>query len=194
MPCHRAVGERTSQCRHCRHLPSLLTRLAKVSGDERPDGRLPACAWGDVAYGLNPYPLHYREAFASSILPFPHASRLALRLAFPKGKHTGFCHLTHKSATWAKICVTRVKWRRYASNSNWLKMDSRELSSHRLCRVTCLLSGPGAIEVHGAYWHQETETIPHRRRPRVCDRPRPTLARGSRVSKRSAWCEDAART
>jgi hypothetical protein len=39
-PRHRhPVGECTSQCRHCRHLPSLLTRLAKLSGDARPDGR-----------------------------------------------------------------------------------------------------------------------------------------------------------
>src|SRR2546428_6934396 len=28
------------------------------------------------------------------------------------------CHLTHKSATWAKICVKRAKWQRYASNSH----------------------------------------------------------------------------
>jgi hypothetical protein len=27
------------------------------------------------------------------------------------------CHLTHKSATWAKICVKNAKWRSYASNS-----------------------------------------------------------------------------
>src|SRR5262245_46480945 len=27
------------------------------------------------------------------------------------------CHLTHKSATWAKICVKNAKWRIYASNS-----------------------------------------------------------------------------
>ena len=39
--------------------------------------------------GLNPYPPHYRMAFASSILLFPHAYRLALRLAFPHGRRTG---------------------------------------------------------------------------------------------------------
>ena len=78
------------QCRHCRHLLSLLERLAKFSGDARPDGRLPAFAWGDVARGRNPYPPHYRMAFASSILPFPHIYRLALRLTFPRGRHTGF--------------------------------------------------------------------------------------------------------
>ena len=77
------------QCRHCRHLLSLLRRLVKVSGDARPDGRQPACAWGDVARGLNPYLSHYRTAFASSILPFPHIYRLALRLAFPRGRRTG---------------------------------------------------------------------------------------------------------
>src|SRR3989454_12830340 len=90
-PPHRhPVGECTSQCRHCRHLPSLLKRLAKVSGDARPDGRQRAFAWSDVAHGLNPYPPHYRMAFASSILLFPHACRLALRLAFPCGRRTGF--------------------------------------------------------------------------------------------------------
>jgi hypothetical protein len=77
------------QCRHCRHLLSLLRRLVKVSGDARPDGRQPACAWGDVAQVLNPYPSPYRTAFASSILPFPHIYRLALRLAFPRGRRTG---------------------------------------------------------------------------------------------------------
>ena len=77
------------QCRHCRHLLSLLRRLVKVSGDARPDGRQHAFAQGDVARGLNPYPLHYRMAFASSILPFPHVYRLALRFAFPDGRRTG---------------------------------------------------------------------------------------------------------
>jgi hypothetical protein len=83
------VGECTSQCRHCRHLPSLLRRLAKLSGDARPDGRQRAFAQGDVARGLNPYPPHYRMAFASSILLLPHVYRLALRLAFPRGRRTG---------------------------------------------------------------------------------------------------------
>src|SRR5215813_7498446 len=89
-PRHRhPVGECTSQCRHCRHLPSLLRTLAKLSGEARPHGRLPACAWGYVARRLNPYPPHYRVAFASSILPLPHVYRLALRLAFPRGRRTG---------------------------------------------------------------------------------------------------------
>src|SRR2546425_11296374 len=90
-PPHRHPGgECTSQCRHCRHLPSLLRRLAKLSGDARPDGRQRAFARGDVARGLNPYPPHYRMAFASSILLLPHVYRLALRLAFPHGRRTGF--------------------------------------------------------------------------------------------------------
>jgi hypothetical protein len=85
-----ASGECTSQCCHCCHLPSLCQKLAKLSWDERPDGRLPACAWGDVARALNPYPPHYKMAFASSILLCPHAYRLALRLACPCGRRTGF--------------------------------------------------------------------------------------------------------
>src|SRR5262249_36467113 len=48
------------------------------------------CVWGHVARALNPYPPHYRVAFASSILPCPHVCRLALRFAFPHGRRTGF--------------------------------------------------------------------------------------------------------
>ena len=77
------------QCCHCRHLLSLLRRLAKLSGDARPDGRRPAFAWGHVARGRNPSPPHYRTAFASSILPCPHIYRLTLRLASPGGRRTG---------------------------------------------------------------------------------------------------------
>jgi len=40
-----------------------------------------------------------------------------LRTRLSKGEE---CRLTHKSATWAKICVTRAKWRRYASHSNYM--------------------------------------------------------------------------
>ena len=68
---------------------SLCQKLAKLFCDERPDGRLPACAWGDVARALNPYPPYYRVAFASSILLCPHASQRALRRAFPCGRRTG---------------------------------------------------------------------------------------------------------
>src|SRR5215470_17636916 len=44
VPGHRLAGKCTSPCDHGRHLPSLLKRLTKLSGDERPDGRLPAFA------------------------------------------------------------------------------------------------------------------------------------------------------
>ena len=70
-PPHRhPVGECTSQCRHCRHLLSLLKRLAKVSGEARPDGRQRACAWGDVAIGSTP--IHSITEWPS-LLPSSHA-------------------------------------------------------------------------------------------------------------------------
>ena len=89
-PAPSSGGRVHQQCRHCRHLLSLLRRLAKLSGDARPDGRQRAFARGDVARGLNPYPPHYRMAFASSILLLPHVYQLALRRAFPHGRRTGF--------------------------------------------------------------------------------------------------------
>src|SRR6266853_1725696 len=88
-PAPSSGGRVHQQCRHYRHLLSLLRRWAKLSGDARPDGRLPACAWGHVARGRNPSPPHDRMAFASSILLLPHVYHLALRFAFPCGRHTG---------------------------------------------------------------------------------------------------------
>ena len=89
VPLHPLARGRTSSgC--CCHLLSPLSSFASRSRDERPDGSQPACAWGDVASRRNPYPPDYRMAFASSILLFPHAYRLALRLTFPRGRRTGF--------------------------------------------------------------------------------------------------------
>ena len=50
---HVVVGGRTSNLRRwrgccCRHLLCPLSRLVRCSRDERPDGSLPAFAWGDV--------------------------------------------------------------------------------------------------------------------------------------------------
>jgi len=39
--------------------------------------------------GPNSYPFRYRMALAFSIFLYPHFHRLALQLAFPKGRNTG---------------------------------------------------------------------------------------------------------
>ena len=88
MPLIATVGSCTSSC-CCRHLLCLLCLFPKLFRHERPDGSLPACAWGTIVLPRNPYPNDYRLAFASSILPYPHACRLALQFAFPNGRHVG---------------------------------------------------------------------------------------------------------
>jgi len=45
--------------------------------------------WGNVALRLNPYPAHYRPAFACSLIPYPPSRQLPLRVAFPCGEKTG---------------------------------------------------------------------------------------------------------
>jgi len=60
--------------------------LADGSRPPTPQGSQPAFAWGDVAGWLNPYPTHYRPAFAYSLIPYPQPHRLTLRLAFPEGE------------------------------------------------------------------------------------------------------------
>ena len=42
----------------------------------------------------NPYPSHYRTAFAFSIFLYPHFYRLALRFAFPEGEIRAY-HVPH---------------------------------------------------------------------------------------------------
>src|SRR6266568_869157 len=50
-----------------------------------PDQRevCPLSRQGDVALRLNPYPTHYRPAFASSLLLYLLPHRLTLQIAFP---------------------------------------------------------------------------------------------------------------
>ena len=73
-PLHRPKWE--SGCGECtsvstrRHLPSLPKRLVKLSCDERPDGRLPAFAWGDVASDATP--IHPITGW-HSLVPSSHA-------------------------------------------------------------------------------------------------------------------------
>jgi hypothetical protein len=66
--------------------PTFLRRclrwLTTVSRAATPEGSQPACAWGDT----NPYPAHYRPAFACSLDPLPAAlsGHLTISLA---GQH-----------------------------------------------------------------------------------------------------------
>ena len=110
-PAPSSGGRVHQQCCHYRHLLSLLRRLAKLSGDARPDGRLPACAWGHVARGRNPYPPHDRMAFASSILLLPHVYQLALRFAFPCGRRTGLpCSVSVTTHGGGALCPPVALW------------------------------------------------------------------------------------
>jgi hypothetical protein len=80
--------ECTSGWTHC-HLLSLPKRFIKLSCDERPDGRLPAFAWGDVASDATP--IHPITGW-HSLVPSSHARtsmglrpvrRHALAVCFP---------------------------------------------------------------------------------------------------------------
>jgi hypothetical protein len=54
----------------------------------------PLIWWGDLARLLNPYPLHYRGAFAFSTFLYPHLHRLPLRGAFPMPGEIWACHVS----------------------------------------------------------------------------------------------------
>ena len=66
------MGEATFIC------VSLLRRFGLRSRNERPAGSQPACA-----VRMDPYPPHYRMAFAFSGILCPPRRQPALRRAFP---------------------------------------------------------------------------------------------------------------
>ena len=90
VPGHRASGAGPRQCGHRGPRPARCQPVAQCSGDARPDGRLPAGAWGYGARARHPSPAHDRVACASSLLLVPHACRRALRRAVPCGRRPGF--------------------------------------------------------------------------------------------------------
>jgi hypothetical protein len=76
---------------HSADISALLPQVGLPDASRRPtpEGSLPAFAVGDVALRLNPYPAHYRPAFACSLIPYPPSHQLPLRVAFPCEEKTG---------------------------------------------------------------------------------------------------------
>jgi len=79
------------------YLLAPLIGWPQLSCDGRPSGSLPPFGWGDVASRLNPYPPHYRTAFAFSLLLYPQPHRLASRFAFPRSTFRGGLRAYHVS-------------------------------------------------------------------------------------------------
>jgi hypothetical protein len=89
VPGYGHVGGRTNRGvrrrsfgRFRRHLLYLLSRLIKRSRAKRPEGSLPAFAWGDLRVLGNPYPPHYRAAFAFSLILCQPCHQAPLRESF----------------------------------------------------------------------------------------------------------------
>ena len=90
---------RPHQQASCRHLLCFPSQLFRRSRAETPEGSEPAFAWGDLAGGLNPYPLDYRAAFASSLILYPPFHQHTLRWAYPKGGRRAY-HVPRMSHGW----------------------------------------------------------------------------------------------
>ena len=71
-------------------LRRLLRRFADCSRPPTPEGSLPGFPWGDVAFRRNPYPTHYRAAFAFSLILYPQPHRLTLTSCLPREEDYGF--------------------------------------------------------------------------------------------------------
>ena len=115
MPVGRTPGSRTSKHFCCRHIclsPSV--GWPRFSRDGRPEGSQPAFAvrgcrpppTGRPAApsrptplrgGLTLYPIHYRSALASSLIPSPLPHQPPSQSAFPRGEATGLLRSSLRS-------------------------------------------------------------------------------------------------
>src|SRR2546423_8070207 len=78
-------------------LPESVGQGSLVTEDQREVCRL--SPRGDVVRRLNPYPAHYRPAFACSLLPYPPPFRFTLRLTFRcRCRHRGTTGLPRSAA------------------------------------------------------------------------------------------------
>ena len=85
LPSNVSVNGRTSQTEVRRHLLSRFDGLSSylVTRDPAEVCSLSRGVMLPPARARNPYPTHYRSAFAFSAIPYPQTHRHALRLAFP---------------------------------------------------------------------------------------------------------------
>jgi hypothetical protein len=90
VPVNRPVRGRTSKCCHRRHLPYLFGWFVRLSCDERPDGSLPAFAWGDVApTEAQPLSTSLQGSLRFFHHPLPAPLSAHLTTCFPNGRDTG---------------------------------------------------------------------------------------------------------
>lgn len=111
------------------------------------DKSAPACAWGDVGRSRNPYPFHYKTAFAFSILLYPHLHRLALRLAFP-------AHVLQPGEVWAYLVPCEYQNGLGLAYSP-VALRLRQIITQHLHLTTCLLAQAcqhlGLARIHDVY-------------------------------------------
>ena len=96
---------RPHQQASCCHLLCLPSQLFRRSRAETPEGSQPAFAWDDLAGGLNPYPLDYRAAFASSLILYPPSHRRPpCGGPTPRGGRRAY-HVPRMNHGWCRLCL-----------------------------------------------------------------------------------------
>ena len=96
----------TAPAASCRHLLCLPSQLFRRSRAETPEGSQPAFAWDDLAGGLNPYPLDYRAAFASSLILYPPSHRQPpCGGPTPRGGRRAY-HVPRMNHGWFRLCLS----------------------------------------------------------------------------------------
>ena len=82
------------------------SQLFRRSRAETPEGSQPAFAWDDFARGLNPYPLGYRAAFASSLILYPPSHRQPpCGGPTPRGGRRAY-HVLRMNHGWFRLCLS----------------------------------------------------------------------------------------
>jgi hypothetical protein len=165
-------------------LPGSVGQGSLVTEDQREVCRL--SPRDDVAVRLNPYPAHYRPAFACSLLLYPPPLGLASRFAFPAGRPAGETTGLPRSAgvtVRVRSCfsaggASAAPEKFGASGLDHLPFWSKRLSTLRLASLTAFTSTslvltiphdpgsqpPGCWESRS--WPRDRDRPPERRRLR----------------------------
>jgi len=123
---------------------------------------------GVMLQTLNPYPSHYRTAFACSLLLYPPSHGLALRSAFHRGRTTGLpCSASvpewGRSALSAGSACGHEK-RRTTSSTGLLTFWSKPLSAFGLSSITTFIrrSHMLTLPLHpssGPHWRSQARRL-----------------------------------
>lgn len=103
-----------------------------------------------IALRINPYPSHYRPAFAFSTFLYPHRQQHSLRFACPKGQRYGLTvfHMSNRGelgSAFSPVVVMSAQPQTERELSNYIAFWLKPVSIFGLFAITVFISSSLAL-------------------------------------------------